>query len=93
MCCNYSPTTCGAGVEKSEMSDELANMSERFRRRLVTNREVCESWIRHTRPDVTDPAEIDKLARAFWKSTPAGDFDPIWRQALTHALLVKKNRS
>lgn len=39
----------------------------------MTYQEVCEAHIRKTRPEVTDPEEIRKLALAFFNASPSGE--------------------
>lgn len=38
----------------------------------VTIKQVCESWIRHTQPELTDDTEIARRARAFFDSSSDG---------------------
>ena len=41
-------------------------------KRPFTPRIVCEAWIRHNHPEITDEEAISAKAREFWNSSPDG---------------------
>lgn len=42
-----------------------------------TFEQICQAWVRHTRPEITDPNEIARLAREFWESDPSGSVEHV----------------
>jgi hypothetical protein len=38
----------------------------------MTPKEICIDWVRHQRPEVSDQAEIERLAYQFFDSAPDG---------------------
>ena len=39
---------------------------------MSSPKEICEAWVRHQRSEVTDQAEIERLALEFWNSGSDG---------------------
>jgi hypothetical protein len=51
----------------------------------VTYEQICEAWIRYSRPGLTDPVEINQAARAFWGSDPSGH---VFHVSTAHEIMI-----